>query len=306
MDSKAEEDRRDDDPYDILYAIAIGPVLAEKIPYGDEYWKTFNASFNNEALTSLEIATAIREGHPITAPHKNKWRTGENFILGQHLGVDFDTGDERSSMDVLSVDKFFASYGAILYSTPSSTPEAPRSRMVFLLDTPIQQAKNYSRAAAALLWVYSTADRQCHDAARFFYGGRPGACNMVWEARVLPLSIVRGLIGDHEKAIAANRPKPAAKRYEPTTPDEHEVMSALTAIPPWQIDYDRWLEVLMAIHSVYPDASGLHMAEGWAQGYEGEVARKWRGFRLEGNTSGRVTKNTLFALAKDFGWTPKR
>ena len=37
--------------------------------------------------------------------------------------------------------------------------EKPRARVVFLLDQPIMQAKNYTLAASALLWVFGTADR---------------------------------------------------------------------------------------------------------------------------------------------------
>jgi len=281
------------------YKIAFSRMVPKtKIPQGDPLWKEFNGSFENMDVDAMEMANLIYTGHPFTTWHKDHWRHGRNYLLGQHLGIDFDTEDERSSITHLAKDKFVARYGTLVYTTPSHTPEAPRARAVFLLDQPIHQAVNYTRAAAALLWLFGTADRQCKDAARFFYGSIN--CDCEWfPDNVLPLETVKSLIKQYE--ATGRQAKRAHTELRPT-PDQAEVAAALQRIPPWGIEYDEWVQVLMALHSAYGDA-GKGLAEAWGQGANGEVARKWRSFRREGNGAGRITIATLFHIAERFGWS---
>jgi hypothetical protein len=170
--------------------------------------------------------------------------------------------------------------------------------VIFLLDQPIYQAKNYALAASALLWLFGTADRQCKDAARFFYGA-PG-CEFVYFNQVLPLDVVKQLIQKYIDSGQAEKRKSVRRDYLPPA-SQQEVADALKHINPWQVDYDEWLSILMAIHSQFGDG-GYALAESWADGKPGEVAQKWRSFSADGNESGRITINTLFAIAKRFGW----
>lgn len=283
------------------YQIAIGPALTGKLLPGDPYWREFNGAFKAQQLTSDMVASAIYDAHAFTTVCEPAWRKAENYKLGQHLALDFDTEDVRSTIPQLLKDAFVARYASILYTTPSHSPDKPRARVVFLLDTPIMQAHNYTRAAAALLWLFGTADRQCKDPVRFFYGGKPGGASEVeWRPQVLPLSVVRDIIARYETTGKRERQR-VQRTFQAGNASEQEIADALKAIPPWGIDYDEWLAVLMALHSELGDG-GLTLAEAWADGQPGEVERKWRGFRSVGNASGRVGIGTLFALAKAHGW----
>ena len=147
--------------------IAISSIQCmRKIEPGAPVWKKFNASFKNADCTTSEIMDAIYEGYPVTTQLKEPWRTSENYLMGQHLALDFDTEDKTSTIDYLVKDKFIDKYGTFVHTTISHSPEAPRARVFFLLDQPIHQAKNYTLAASALLWLFGAADRQCKDAAR--------------------------------------------------------------------------------------------------------------------------------------------
>lgn len=281
------------------YKIAFSRMaLDHKIPPGDPMWREFNGSFENMDIEPQDIANLIYTGHPFTAWHRNHWRHGDNFQLGGHLGVDFDTEDERSTLAYLAKDKFVAKYANIIYTTPSHKPEAPRARVVFLLDQPIHQAKNYTAAASAMLWLFGAADRQCKDAARFFYGSIH--CDTVWNPdNVLPLEVIKAMIAQYNTTGAT-----AKRRHEgnyQATADQAEVAEALRIIPAMQIEYDEWVQVLMALHGSFGDG-GLSLAENWAQGTDGEVKRKWKSFRDSGNSSGKVTVATVFAIAKRYGW----
>ena len=83
--------------------------------------------------------------------------------------------------------------------------------------------------------------------------------------------------------------------------DQAEVADALRKIPAWSIDYDEWVSVLMALHREYGDA-GLSLAVQWADGADGEVARKWKSFNGKGNLTGAIGLGSVFLLAQRFGW----
>jgi hypothetical protein len=283
-------------PYKIAFS---GMKLTGKIERDSDLWNPFNRSFRNVELPLIEIANEIYQGHAFTTWHKDGWRSGKNYLLGQHLGLDFDTEDERSTLPYLAKEKFISKYAALIYTTPSHKPEAPRARALFLLDAPIYQAKNYTLAASALVWLFGAeADRKCKDACRFFYGSEK--CEVEYLDNVLPLEKVKALVSEYQAATDVQRRRHERRTYTPTA-DQQEVADALKCIPAMQIEYDEWVSVLMAIHGAFGNG-GLALADQWAQGYDGEVERKWRSFNENGNGSGQVTLGTLFMLARRFGY----
>jgi len=182
---------------DTTYRVAVSTwALDHKLAPGAPEWAAFNASFVCQDLTPFDFAHAIYDGHPFTTWHANNWRTSANYVCGQHLGLDFDAGDQTSTLPALLDNPFIHRHANILYTTPSHTPEAPRARVVFLLDTPIMQATNYALAAAALLWLFGTADRQCKDPARFFYGSL--RCEIEMFDNVLSLATIKHIIAQYQ------------------------------------------------------------------------------------------------------------
>jgi len=166
-----------------------------------------------------------------------------------------------------------------------------------MLDQPIMQAKNYTLAASALLWLFGTADRQCKDAVRFFYGA-PG-CDMLRLDNVLPLDLVKKSIKDYQDT--GNNQKRRTETNYQATADQEEVAAALKLIPAWGVNYDEWVEILMGIHSGFGD-DGYSLALSWADGKKGEVEQKWKSFKASGNVQGAITPATIFGIAKRFGW----
>jgi hypothetical protein len=272
--------------------------LNKKLLPGDPRWKDFNASFINRDIEMHELLDYVYFGQAITTHHKNKWRATQNYICGQHIGLDFDIGDERSSLQYLSKDKFVTKHGAFAHTTISHAPEYPRSRVIFLLDTPIYQATNYALAASALLWLFGTADRQCKDPVRFFYGSPE--CDFEYYSNILPLDTLKKLIKSYQETGANEFRKMTRPDYLPPT-SQTEVADALKLIDPWAIEYDEWVSILMAIHAQYGEG-GYQLAESWGQGKQGEVMQKWRSFHKTGNEAGQITVATIFAIAKRFGW----
>lgn len=282
-----------------MTAIAISTIQCKsKIPPGAPVWNKFNASFENRDCCIREIVDAIYEGFPVTTQHKEHWRTSANYLCGQHLALDFDSETKESTIDYLVKDKFIQKHATFIHTTISHKPEAPRARVFFLLDKPIMQAKNYTLAAASLLWLFGTADRQCKDAVRFFYGA-PG-CEVEFCGGLLDLETVKQLITKYQASGAREKKKAQRKDYV-IPPTQQEVADALQSIPAMGIDYDEWLQVLMGIHSEFGDG-GYVLADSWAQGKPNEVQMKFKSFNEQGNTAGQITIATVFALAKRYGW----
>ena len=127
-----------------MYRVAVSPMRVGKLPKGDKRWPQFTNSYQNKELTAPELWTAVQNRQAF-APWVNGARSIENFECGQHIGVDMDTEDERSTIAALLRNPFVRTYASFIYTTHSHTPEAPRARIVFLLDEPVH---DYARLQA--------------------------------------------------------------------------------------------------------------------------------------------------------------
>lgn len=179
------------------YQIAINRKATGKLPQGDPRWATFNDDFENMSLELLDIANAIYTGHAYTTWHEGR-RKLDHFISGQHIAIDMDTGDERSSIDQLINHPLVRTWGSLIHTTPSHTDDAPRARVIFLLDEPITDANAYTTATNFLMSQFDGADTVCKDASRFFYGAKD--CIMEWPGGTLPMAALRVLYKQWTKA----------------------------------------------------------------------------------------------------------
>lgn len=153
-----------------MYKIGISTLaLAGKLVQGDPRWAALNDSFQNVELDPIEFIDAIYQGHSYS-PWFNGRRKAENFICAQHIAVDLDTKDKRSTLATVEQNYFFRLYGSIIHETPSHTDAAPKCRAIFLLDEPIQSAAGYRMAIETVYQFFDGADVACIDPARFFYG----------------------------------------------------------------------------------------------------------------------------------------
>jgi hypothetical protein len=87
------------------------------------------------------------------------------------------------------------------------------------------------------------------------------------------------------------------------TPSEKEIADLLTFIPRQQ-DYRDWLNVLMAVHSVYPDERGVRLIQDWSPSLDPQgndtTAEKFASFRARG-----ISMGTVYKMAIDNGWKRK-
>lgn len=136
------------------------------------WWRTFNGQFKNFDLPSTEqIIWSIQEGFALTAQHSG-YRKRDNFICGQHIGLDFDTENEYSSIETLRKNKFIESEASFIHTTHSHTKERPRSRVIFILERPLYARRKYTLLAKAFVDKFPFSDPSCKDPTRIFFGAK--------------------------------------------------------------------------------------------------------------------------------------
>lgn len=275
-------------------SIAINKLaLPGKLPQGDPRWGVLNDGFVNQEIDPFDFANAIYCGRPYAAWHNGR-RSVENFICGQHIAVDMETGDERSTLDYIINMEFVKAYAGLIYTTPSHTVDDPRCRIVFYLDQPITESIAYKAAIGFVYSLFPGSDSSCIDCSRFFYGSKN--CRIELFDNTLPIAHLRRYYARWKPKSAPAAPPPVAKPLRQTKPVENtetEVEQALRKLDPWKMDYPRWVSILAALHDEIGD-SALPLAVQWAQGKPGEVEKKWKTF---GKFGGRkATLATVFGM----------
>lgn len=182
--------------------IAINRMsLDAKLGEGDPRWKQFTGGFINQSLDVLEIANAIYTGHAYCPWQLTQWRASDNFHSAQHIAVDLDTRDARSSFDHLLTLDLVRMYAGLIHTTPSHTQDAPKARILFFLDAPIHDAEGYRQAVIFWLSLFDGADPVCKDPSRFFYGAKD--CDIWFSENALPLRHLRRYFREWRQEKAA-------------------------------------------------------------------------------------------------------
>ena len=213
------------------YRIAINRMaLDAKLETGDPRWKQFTGGFVNQELAVIEIANAIYTGHAYCPWQQSQWRASDNFDCAQHIAVDLDTGDERSSFDYLLRLDLVQMYAGLIHTTPSHTPDRPRARVLFFLDRPICDPEAYRQATIFWLSLFEGADPVCKDPSRFFYGAT--GCDIWFSDNVLPVAHMRRYFREWKQAQPQATPHDNIIRLDeyrkpPAEPDAAHALDVL-------------------------------------------------------------------------------
>lgn len=184
---------------------------AEKLPPGDRRWGTYTRSFHKQTHTIDSFVEAVRRGFAFSPVMRGSHRMQSNFISAQHAVLDFDNGDETSRLTTLLAHPFIARHAAFLYSTPSSTEDKPRSRVVFVFDEPITDKDEYNRIARALTALFPTSDQTVGEAARFLYGMAPTG-RSINLGTTLSLAIAKSLAAPAPLVVRPYTSRPSGPR----------------------------------------------------------------------------------------------
>ena len=143
------------------------PVDFRQSPLG---WRQFHDIGTEELFNTIAL-----NGWAFSALHNVDTRIRLNtstFVESYYLVADVDKG--HSATDVLERSPIPPTF---TYSTPSHTAKAPRCRMVFEIEEPLQH-EDYEKAQRGLFATLDCAmpvDKACWNVARVWYGAKPGA-----------------------------------------------------------------------------------------------------------------------------------
>ena len=132
-------------------------------------WNAFQQTFKNWHLTTDQFFRAVAQhGHPFTAAHAG-WRRTSNFIAGQHIALDFDSG--IITFQEATANTLYTQFGLFAYTTPNHTDQEHRFRIVFALPEPTTDPYHFNSAWNAVMHHFEHIDEVNKDAcARFFFG----------------------------------------------------------------------------------------------------------------------------------------
>lgn len=157
------------------------PVLYPAPRASRAMWRRINAGFENTRATPTKLLRIITNGHPYTSCHLG-FRHMRNFTAGQVLSLDYDTEDDASRIGTLKRIDFFKENAFAIYTTSSHTEEAPRARVVFILQEPVRESNVFALAAAGLVHHFNLADRTCKDPVRIFFGSKDAKVEILGNA----------------------------------------------------------------------------------------------------------------------------
>lgn len=211
--------------------VMTSSALIGKAPAGFN-WAAYYKTFGVQRMTPRELAVNVWRGYAFT-PVWYEARREENFISAGHIAFDFDAGDESSSLAFLFRDGSFAwMFASFGYSTPSSTPDAPRSRVVFVLKDPILNAAEYRTAYQAVAWFIardgSPTDPACKDPLRLYYGSK--GCEVKANWSILPAAALAYAITEYRAAHPPAPPPASSSSFVPVAPDERRANGKLAQL----------------------------------------------------------------------------
>ena len=201
------------------FDVMASTALRGKAPDGFD-WGRYYRTFGRVTATPRQLAVHIWQGFAFT-PVWHTARREANFVSAGHMAFDFDAGDTSSSLDhLMRVGSFAWMFASFAYATPSSTPAAPRSRVVFVLEFPIFDPAEYRAAYGAVAWWLgqegSYTDPACKDPLRLYYGSPE--CQMRPNWSVLGAATLRYVEGEYKAAHPPTAPR--SLRVIDTSPGE--------------------------------------------------------------------------------------
>ncbi len=151
----------------------------------------FGDSFQTTEVSRKNFITHIQAGKAWTVSAYKEGRKKESFISSQILALDCD---DNVSVQSALAHPFVGQYAFYVYPSASSTPEDPRTRIVFILSAPVADWHRWEALQLGLMahLVDLKPDPSCKDSSRMFYGSTVPGAYVNYNA-TLPIEIAGGL-----------------------------------------------------------------------------------------------------------------
>ena len=160
-------------------------------------WREFHTSFRAVNTTAHGLAVEIYRGYSFCPLYFGR-RLKQNFVRAWHIAVDFDTADDRSSLESLSQIDLVKNFASFAYTTASHKPEQPKARVVWILEESITDLELFENLFKALLWKIPFADQGVKDGLRLYYGSP--LCTVWGNWSLMPPITVDKIITEYQEA----------------------------------------------------------------------------------------------------------
>lgn len=148
--------------------VAVSGVAIDHKPNSMEYDAIYK-SYVNEEIDPIELVGVVATGQSF-ASWSGTPRNASNWQCCQFVGVDLENHSD-AALEIAEEHDFYRRYGYMGYTTMSHTDEAPRSRLIFLLDKPVDNREMWHWGALAIAEMWSpVSDLGSADRGRAFLG----------------------------------------------------------------------------------------------------------------------------------------
>ncbi|KKM17411.1 hypothetical protein LCGC14_1676010, partial [marine sediment metagenome] len=157
-------------------------------------------SFIAAEISVVRFIRHVRDGKAwAVGTYTDDHRSKKTFIQSGVLALDLD--NKGVSVANCLENAAIARYAALIHPSPTSSEDHPKTRIVFVLDRPINTREKWELAAQACLHHFEDLkpDVKCKDAARFYYGSDKGEAHERPNA-VLPLDLVATWVKNYKQA----------------------------------------------------------------------------------------------------------
>jgi hypothetical protein len=171
-------------------------------------------SFIATEVTPEQLIMHILQGKAWTpAVFMDNRRVKNNFLSAQLIGLDFDSG---ISVDDANMEILISEYAALIHPSASSTPEKPKTRVVFILSEPVTEWHRYEALTLSMAkhFAHMMPDEQTKDATRLFYGSDVEGEDW-FPAAVLPLKLAGVLCTDEAYQDAWTLEQEKSRKAQP-------------------------------------------------------------------------------------------
>lgn len=241
-------------------AVMVNRSIKGKMPAQAtrQQWAAYHAAFRYENTTARGLAVEVYRGFSFCPVYTGS-RKQTNFVEAWHIGFDFD----HAGLETVCKNPMADTFASFAYSTPSSTIDNPRCRVVFVFDAPITTPELYRNLHQAMAWRFALdglqTDPSCKDVLRIFYGSPQ--CGLWPNWSILPLLSCFEIIEQWKEAI----------------PSDSELQSVVVATPREGTLSDKFLqaaaEMLLKQVSSAPDGEKHYTLRRIAYTFGGYVAQ---------------------------------
>jgi hypothetical protein len=226
----------------VKYGFAWSPgILSEAV--GNK--KPAVSDIKGAILLAVDIDNSIKSHDKETGKYNDRVKTLSEGYL---------------SFDTACSDPWLQENALFVYETPSSSEECNRFRIVFLMNSIINDPEEYSQIASAFIEKFG-ADKSCKNIDRFFFGFKGAKYKKFSEIPLRPkiLDSVLKALDEEEEVITEYKNQGQNRDLTP-----EQVAEILKYIDGNSLSYDEWFRILSAIGNYFDESTAINLIEDWS------------------------------------------